>query len=260
MRHWRTSWHLQRRRAHSVRRALRFTTKWLRCDRPAIICCICQTFPSDTTFRTHQGALSHTVESSHQHPLQPCMMLHPLYACNVSESAACVIAYKSVQPAEGPVLGTQARMAAAAAEVAAARAEGARVALETELSTVKQREKEKVVCTQLAWLHPWCVQRRQNLWLLAVFACYHGRLKLSLPMGSRQVLQAVLCFLRLCCAALSPGLGLCSAIDVRCQQTPHPQSNQWWARAAIGSLRCALPTGAGRGAAAIRLRCRHGRP
>ena len=154
-----------------MRRALRFTTKWLRCDRPAIICCICQTFPSDTTFRTHQGALSHTVESSHQHPLQPCMMLHPLYACNVSESAACVIAYKSVQPAEGPVLGTQARMAAAAAEVAAARAEGARVALETELSTVKQREKEKVVCTQLAWLHPWCVQRRQNLWLLAVFAC-----------------------------------------------------------------------------------------
>jgi hypothetical protein len=35
-------------------------------------------------------------------------------------------------------------MAAAAAETAAARAEGARVALETELSTVKQREKEKV--------------------------------------------------------------------------------------------------------------------
>ncbi len=41
-------------------------------------------------------------------------------------------------------LGKQARMAAAAAETAAARAEGARVALETELSTVKQREKEKV--------------------------------------------------------------------------------------------------------------------
>ena len=35
-------------------------------------------------------------------------------------------------------------MAAAAAETAAARAEGARVALETELGTVKQREKEKV--------------------------------------------------------------------------------------------------------------------
>ncbi len=35
-------------------------------------------------------------------------------------------------------------MAAAAAETAAARAEGARVALETELATIKQREKEKV--------------------------------------------------------------------------------------------------------------------
>ena len=44
-------------------------------------------------------------------------------------------------------------MAAAAAETAAARAEGARLALETELATVKQREKEKVrFCVRAASL------------------------------------------------------------------------------------------------------------
>ena len=46
-------------------------------------------------------------------------------------------------------------MAAAAAETAAARAEGARVALETELSTVKQREKEKARSAQNSLAVPW---------------------------------------------------------------------------------------------------------